>query len=79
MELNFKCSCGAGHEVRVYDECRYCAKPISLLDWAAANLTSDDLQAILKQKGSDSGKTQTETITASGVVVEKRKGTAARK
>lgn len=76
MELTYKCSCGANHGVRLHDECRYCAKPISKLDWCKANLTRDDLRALLATgallKEESNGQTQTETSRPSGMVVEKR-------
>jgi hypothetical protein len=78
VELNFKCSCGAAHEVRLYDECRYCAKPISKIDWIKANLTSADVRAIIEwntrtiTEPEHHGEKETKAETASGVVVEKR-------
>lgn len=60
MELAFKCKCGANHEVRLHDECRYCAAPISLIDWAMANLTNADLRTIIQQRGLTSGETTQE-------------------
>lgn len=83
MELNFKCSCGAKHEVTLYDECRYCAKPISKLDWIKANLTMAEMEAMIEWatetiKGEYSGKKETKVETISVVAVEKRKGTNSR-
>lgn len=82
MELNYKCGCGRDHEVRLYDECRHCAKPIGIKDWCMVNLTNDDLQSILEQRGMNypktitigaaNGQKETKSTTASFVGMAKK-------